>query len=380
VLRDESGAPLAIVATNASRLTYALGYRTTLDLLGAILVLACISAAAFVWFLLRLRKSLAARHAVELRYRIIGEQIHDAIVLVDPKTLQLIEGNGSACSALGCTLSQLSTHHINELFAEIDPAVVSNLVSTKGRKIAVSQLRRGDSWLDAEVTLTTADIDGRRLLVAIGHDISHRREAQERERESRRKLLRAAQHDALTGLPNRAYLNSRLPKVLRQVSGTNQFLAVIYADLDHFKTINDCDGHPQGDLLLKTVARRLRAALGPQDVVARIGGDEFVIVAPLLADEHAVEQLAIRIRATVAVPIPLGNKSVTITVSQGIAIYPRDGADADTLLKRADIALYNAKNAGRHCHRTFSEEMANQVSCYSSSIAIMPRATSTAAP
>jgi diguanylate cyclase (GGDEF)-like protein/PAS domain S-box-containing protein len=361
VLRDEHGAPVAVLGTGAPRLTYALGYRTTLDLLAVILVLACISGGALIWFLLRLRKSLAARDAVELRYRIIGEQIHDAIVLVDPRTLQIIEGNGAACAALGCTLAQLPTHHIDELLAGIDPATVTELISTKGRHNALSQLRRGRIWLDAEITLTTADIDGRRLLVAIGHDISHRREAQERERDNRRKLLRAARHDALTGLPNRAHLNIRLPKVLSRVSATGQFLAVIYADLDHFKTINDCDGHPQGDLLLKTVAHRLRAALGPEDVVARVGGDEFVIVAPLLADERAVEELADRIRATVAVPIPLGNKTVSVTVSQGIAVFPKDGLDADTLLKRADIALHNAKNAGRHCHRSFCEEMASHV-------------------
>jgi diguanylate cyclase (GGDEF)-like protein len=144
------------------------------------------------------------------------------------------------------------------------------------------------------------------------------------------------------------------------MAGTNQLLAIIYADLDNFKAINDGDGHPQGDLLLKTVARRLRTILGPQDVIVRIGGDEFVIVAPLLADDAAVEQLAVRIRNAVSLPIPLGDKLVTMTLSQGIAIFPKDGADAETLLKRADIALYHAKNDGRNCHRLFSEEMASQ--------------------
>lgn len=361
VLRDERGAPLALLATSAPRRTYALGLRTTLGLLGTILALACASWGGLLWFLLRLRKSLYARNAAELRYRIIGEQIHDAIVLVDPDTLQIVEGNDAACMALQCPAARLSSHNLQDLFADLDPAEFSGLGKTQERRLVTARLRHGERWLDAEVTVTAAAIDGRVLLVAIAHNVSHRREAQTRERDNRRTLLRVAQQDALTGLPNRSYLNTRLPKVLTRMAGTHQLLAVIYADLDNFKTINDSDGHPQGDLLLKIVARRLRAALAPQDVVARIGGDEFVIVAPLLADAQAVNELVIRIRDAVALPIPLGDKIVSITVSQGGAIFPMDGTDAETLLKRADIALYHAKNDGRNCHRLFSEEMASQV-------------------
>jgi diguanylate cyclase (GGDEF)-like protein len=360
VLRDERGNPLVLLSTNAPRRTYALGYRITLDLLGAILGLVCISCGALIWFLLRLRKTLNARNAAELRYRIIGEQIHDAIVLLDPGTLQIVEGNDAACSALGCKASQLAAHNVHDIFGAMLPTAFSDLSSSKSRRVVVGRLRHGDAWLDAELTITAADIDGRTLLVAVAHDVSHRREATDRERENRRKLLRAAQHDTLTGLPNRSYLGTRLPKVLSRMVGSNQLVAIIYADLDNFKTINDSDGHPQGDLLLKIVARRLRAVLGPQEVVVRIGGDEFVIVAPLLAGNQAVEQLALRIRDAVSLPIPLGDKLVTITVSQGIAIFPADGVDAETLLKRADIALYYAKNEGRKCHRLFSEEMAGQ--------------------
>jgi diguanylate cyclase (GGDEF)-like protein len=148
-----------------------------------------------------------------------------------------------------------------------------------------------------------------------------------------------------------------LPKVLGKVTNADQLLALIYVDVDHFKNINDSRGHGCGDRLLQTVAARMGAAVSVQDVVARMGGDEFVIVAPLIPDMAAIEALAARLQTAVSGPIVLEDGPVTVTASLGIAVYPRDGLDAKTLLKHADIALYQAKDAGRNCHRFFAADM-----------------------
>jgi diguanylate cyclase (GGDEF)-like protein len=166
----------------------------------------------------------------------------------------------------------------------------------------------------------------------------------------------------LTKLPNRLYLHSRLPRVLKKVAQGDRLLALIYLDLDHFKNINDSRGHGCGDQLLQVVAQRLRAAVGAHDLVARMGGDEFVVVASLLADAEAVTQLAALLRATIQAPVMLEGEPLTVTASLGVAVYPRDALDVETLLKYADIALYNAKEAGRDCYRLFAADMDVKVS------------------
>jgi diguanylate cyclase (GGDEF)-like protein len=134
-------------------------------------------------------------------------------------------------------------------------------------------------------------------------------------------------------------------------------MAVIYVNIDRFKIVNESRGHGSGDELLKTIATRLRAAVSKTDLVARMGGDEFVVVASLLPDMEAVERLAGRLRAVVASEVVIDNKPLSVSASLGIALYPRDGVDTHTLLKRADIALHQAKEAGRRCHRYFSADM-----------------------
>jgi diguanylate cyclase (GGDEF)-like protein/PAS domain S-box-containing protein len=362
LIRNVDRAPVAIVATRSNRATYALGYRTTADLLGVILVLAAGSAAIVVWFVARLRRSFAARHATEMRFRIIGEQLEQAIVLLDATSHRIIDANQTVLSALRCPQEGLRDHNVNEVFPDIDPSILQ-LRSTTERKIFESRAcRRDGGWTEAEVALTVAEIGKRRVIALVGHDISHRKEAERRERDNRRQLLRVAQQDALTTLPNRAFLSHRLPQVLRKISGTGRLLALMYLDIDHFKNINDSRGHPLGDQVLQIVARRLRATVAAQDVVARMGGDEFVVVATLLPDIRAIEQLALRLRTAIAAPVVLGDQSLSLTASLGVVVYPDDGGDAETLLKRADIALYHAKSAGRNCHRFFSSEMDQKIS------------------
>jgi diguanylate cyclase (GGDEF)-like protein len=213
-----------------------------------------------------------------------------------------------------------------------------------------------------ELGVTSLEEDGRSLFCLVGTDVTHRQLAAEQYRENERKLFHIAQHDSLTGLPNRLYLHARLPRVLRKAAAGNGLVAVIYLDVDNFKTINDSRGHSAGDRLLRVVAKRLRACVSVQDVVARLGGDEFVIVATLLPDVQAIDNLAGRIQAAMQAPIAIDGESVNVSVSMGIALYPDHGIDMETVLKHADIALYQAKEAGKRCHQIFSAEMNLRVS------------------
>ncbi|KQO78793.1 EAL domain-containing protein [Methylobacterium sp. Leaf88] len=180
-------------------------------------------------------------------------------------------------------------------------------------------------------------------------DVSARREAEERVRHM-------ALHDALTGLPNRTLFRDRLDQAIAHARRVRTGFAVLACDLDRFKAVNDSLGHPAGDALLRIVAERMRAALRPYDTIARLGGDEFAIVLTYLDDAREAACLAERLIAAVSEPIDLDGQSVEVGVSIGLTVATEQDCDPDELFKRADIALYEAKAAGRNTHREFEPD------------------------
>ena len=171
-------------------------------------------------------------------------------------------------------------------------------------------------------------------------------------------MERLAHHDALTELPNRLLLNSRLAHTLERTQRGGGRCAVMYLDLDHFKPVNDRLGHEAGDELLKAVAKRLRLHLRDNDTVARIGGDEFVVVLEDLSSPEGAEVVARAMIERLQRPFVLAEQhEVHIGCSIGIAMFPQDGLDAETLLRHADAALYEAKRAGRGAFRFFAAEV-----------------------
>jgi diguanylate cyclase (GGDEF)-like protein/PAS domain S-box-containing protein len=160
-------------------------------------------------------------------------------------------------------------------------------------------------------------------------------------------LSHRALHDPLTGLPNRVLLLDRLEAALARIRRHQAFLAVLYLDLDRFKTVNDNLGHDVGDRLLHVVARRLQDTLRPSDSVARLGGDEFAAILPDLGGPHEALAIADRLLAAVAEPVDLGEGDLVTTVSIGLAGAGDGGASAAELLRRADFAMYTAKDRGR---------------------------------
>jgi diguanylate cyclase (GGDEF)-like protein len=165
-----------------------------------------------------------------------------------------------------------------------------------------------------------------------------------------------ARHDPLTGLPNRRFFAEKLDECLRNVSET-QRVAILMLDLDGFKIVNDTHGHAVGDKALREFSDRVSVILRPDEVLARIGGDEFAIIMPKIDSLDEPTNLARRIAATVAEPFMIESAAAEFGVGVGIAIAPNDGTDPDELLKRADRALYRAKGAGRSSVRFFEPEM-----------------------
>jgi diguanylate cyclase (GGDEF)-like protein len=158
-------------------------------------------------------------------------------------------------------------------------------------------------------------------------------------------------------LPNRVLLRDRLLQALARARRSEACVAVLFIDLDHFKRVNDSLGHSEGDVLLQKMAQRLRGAVREGDTVSRWGGDEFVVLLDGATDREAAEAVAHKVAAVLRGPLPLGREALTITGSIGGALFPSDGDNADTLLRRADAAMYRATTAGRDSARFFTPEM-----------------------
>ncbi|MFA4969323.1 MAG: EAL domain-containing protein [Sulfuritalea sp.] len=181
-------------------------------------------------------------------------------------------------------------------------------------------------------------------------DITERRSYQEQ-------LERQANHDTLTGLPNRSLLADRLDQAIARAERLGYFLALVFIDLDNFKFINDSLGHAAGDELLVEIADRLRSSLRTSDTVARQGGDEFVLV---LNDHYRVNSiisLLERVMLEIGRPVSLAGREFQVGASLGVALYPQDGADAESLFKHADVAMYAAKDRGRNNFQFFTPEL-----------------------
>jgi diguanylate cyclase (GGDEF)-like protein/PAS domain S-box-containing protein len=186
--------------------------------------------------------------------------------------------------------------------------------------------------------------------VIVFHDVSAARELSLR-------MSHLAQHDSLTDLPNRVLLNDRLSQAMAIAQRGKTRLGLLYLDVDRFKTINDSLGHTIGDRLLQSVALRLPACVRHADTVSRLGGDEFVILLSQLTQSQDAAVIAEKILSSLSVPYEIEEHTLYATVSIGVVTFPDDGPDADTLLKNADFAMYQAKESGRNCYQFFKPEM-----------------------
>jgi diguanylate cyclase (GGDEF)-like protein len=183
------------------------------------------------------------------------------------------------------------------------------------------------------------------------HNMLEVRLLHEAARDHGKMLESLALNDPLTGLANRRLLTDRMSMALVHARRNKSAMAVVYLDLDGFKEINDMLGHGAGDVLLKMVAGRLVATVREEDTVARLGGDEFIIALWHISGTNYAAKVALKVIEAVSQPYDIEGHTVSITTSAGVGIYPSHGEDADTLIKSADLALYEAKRAGKNAYR-----------------------------
>lgn len=209
-------------------------------------------------------------------------------------------------------------------------------------------------WVLENVSLLPDERGAPTLLEGTLIDITERKKAEEQ-------IAHQARHDALTGLPNRTFFRERLAHALALARRERRRQAVLFLDLDRFKDVNDSLGHAVGDRLLQAVAARVRSCLREGDTVSRAGGDEFTLLLCDVADAERAASVAQKVLDAVAKPFLVAGHALATTTSIGIALYPDDGEDADTLLKNADAAMYRAKESGRNAYRLCTLEMNLQI-------------------
>lgn len=257
--------------------------------------------------------------------------------------VQLATGAASAI-LLALALTFAFKHGVTDPLRRLSAAVARvNPLRPETMNLAIPEVERRN-----ELGLLARNIVG--FLEALRENLRQRESAETA-------LRRMATLDALTQLPNRSLLADRLRHAVLRASRTHRQVAVMFIDFDRFKLINDSLGHSAGDEFLRQVSARLNSCLRESDTLGRYGGDEFLMIASDMDDGLAAARIADRMRATLAEPVVVDGRPIYATMSIGIAVFPRDGRDSDSLLRAADTALYSVKASGRNSYCFFSAEM-----------------------
>ncbi|MCK1337570.1 EAL domain-containing protein [Bradyrhizobium sp. 38] len=274
------------------------------------------------------------------------------------------EGRGMSGSAFRTRQPCISNDYLNDDRVRVFHAIVRNDGARSG---AAFPLVAHDQAVGVMIYMSTEPgtftVEFVELLQRLADNVSFAMEnfdrADEKD-EADERIEYLASHDSLTDLPNRETFNGLLREAIDAAQRHDHRFAVLFIDLDRFKVINDSLGHEAGDLLLLEVANRLRGALRASDVVARLGGDEFVVILDQCGEIDDVQRIATGLLKALAEPMELAGHECHTTASIGIAMYPANGADVQTLTKNADMAMYLAKEDGKNGHRFFSKEVKTQ--------------------
>ena len=324
--------------------------------LGTVLIL--VIAGIMMAAVRRRQKDLDALTLSEARYRAAFDQAAVGIAHTAPDGL-FLKANRKFCSMLGYSERELVGR---PFFQVLHPEEVAASTALRDRLLAsddpgsaaheVRHLRKDGSVVWAAVSLTAVrDKDGAAdYTLAIVQDITERKEAQA-------KLVRQAHYDALTGLPNRVLFHDRLTQALAQAGRHGWNAGLLLFDLDRFKAVNDSLGHPAGDALLREAASRIAGCVRAADTVARVGGDEFAIILAELGDAGDAALVAQKVADTMAVPYRIQGRELFLSASIGIATFPRDGRDGETLVRNADAAMLHAKELGRNNFQFYTAAM-----------------------
>ncbi|MBE9547367.1 MAG: diguanylate cyclase [Proteobacteria bacterium] len=297
------------------------------------------------------KRSEDALRESEEKYSTVIEKVRDGIVIIQDYVYRF--ANRAMTEISGYSREEIVGMPFLEIFApeyrdlineryelrmsgEEIPPVYETKIQCKDRTIK-----------DVEMSFGIIPYDRRPADMGCIRDITERRKAEE-------KIRRLAFHDDLTGLPNRVLFNEQFTLARAHAQRYKQRLVVMLLDLDRFKDINDTLGHKMGDKVLQMVARRLRALVREEDIVARMGGDEFILYLQDILRLEDIDNIAQKIVETFQRPFVFEGHELMTTTSIGVALYPDDGEDIDTLLKNADIAMYRAKEQGRNKYRFYA--------------------------
>jgi diguanylate cyclase (GGDEF)-like protein/PAS domain S-box-containing protein len=265
------------------------------------------------------------------------------------------------------------------ILADYVPALKASLIASADRLtpwVQAFEVRTADGkvkWIRGQAVPTRGP-DGVTVWNGIFVDVSEQKATEEalrrlnedldrrlaELRQAEAQLQRLARYDSLTGLPNRSFFLETLAEALPRMERRRSRLALVFVDLDGFKAVNDSLGHAAGDLLLRTAADRLRTVTRRTDVVARIGGDEFTVLLQDLARADDAALVALGILEQLSRPCMINEREVPMSASVGISVYPEDGADGETLVRHADLAMYRAKREGKNTYRFFTAAMSDR--------------------
>jgi len=352
--------PLAVMYTTLPRSVVLSGQQGVRYLVGMVALLVSLVIAGWHAYRGRLKRSADAAALSETRYRAIFERAASGIILFDPTSRRVLDANPQAQRLVGASLDELRRRDLATIFdtpVSLAPGGDQEPAATRP-----AQILRGDNERrDVEISIADLEPGSGRVHAMLLQDISHRREAERRAQEHQLSLQHLATHDALTGLPNRAFLNEELPRLIDEAARRGDSLSILYIDCDNFKNINDSRGHSIGDDYLRSVARRLRDSIASPDLVVRMGGDEFLVVTRHYGLEPDSAAIAERVAAALKKPVRLGEATYSATTSIGLSVYPRDATTMSELLRSADIALYEAKARGRDNVQMFDAAMNKRV-------------------
>jgi diguanylate cyclase (GGDEF)-like protein/PAS domain S-box-containing protein len=329
-------------------------HESLLSVLAAVgLAVVVLAAAAFLRRSVHARR-WAARQASVAAVEAIGGTAAMATLVVDGSGT-IVSLSPLAEAALGYESHQLAGTRLESLLARDDvPAVADLLAQTPdrpdARRIEARLRHRDGRWLTFETVVTSiVAVGGQLAAVLVIHDVTKWKALEEQ-------LTRQAFHDALTGLPNRALYIDRLDHALGRRRHPAKAVAVMFLDLDDFKTVNDSLGHVEGDALIQLVAERLSRTIRPEDTAARLGGDEFALLIDEVDEDEAVG-VASRVLAAFEPPFELADRPLRVAASIGIALSSSALPTATDILRAADIAMYHAKDAGKGQYRVFEPSM-----------------------
>jgi diguanylate cyclase (GGDEF)-like protein/PAS domain S-box-containing protein len=266
----------------------------------------------------------------------------------------LTDVNEALLAILGYTREEMIGHSAFEFLApESRQMAIDYLREAREDPYEAEVLHKDGHKIAVELVGKTVILGGEAHRLGALRDITARKHAEAR-------IQYMAHHDMLTGLPNRAYLTERLTTILALARRHGTLVAIMFIDLDNFKTINDTLGHHVGDALLKQVAARIKEVLREADLVSRLGGDEFLVILADFAAPEDAAKVAEKLLQTISAPIALEGQQLRANASIGISVFPRDGDNADDLIRHADAAMYSAKDHGRGHSRFYAPGLSSE--------------------